>query len=159
MVYRKYLSPELSLQKIETEMALHQNGSLPISLERQYRAVSKSPHCYSVIVFFQLEENKHNPKCIFDTVAKLTKKQHSPREDGFHFSSDKFMNFFDEKIMIIRKQITDSSKVAEIKPLLKNPKLDPENSIGLYRITREGGKSPFNGVRPRLCICPRAPRP
>ena len=44
-----------------------------------------------------IEENKNNPKCIFDTDAKLTKKQHSPREDGFNFSSDKFMNFFDEK--------------------------------------------------------------
>ena len=41
----------------------------------------------------------HHPKCIFDTVAKLTKKQHSLSEDGFHF----------EKNMIIRKQITDSS--------------------------------------------------
>ena len=44
---------------------------------------------------------------MFDTVAKLTKKQHSPREDGFHFSSNKIMNIFEEKI--IRKQITDSS--------------------------------------------------
>ena len=51
-----------------------------------------------------IEENKNNPKFLFDTVAKLTKKQHSPREDGFHFSSDTFMNFFEEKIMIIRKQ-------------------------------------------------------
>jgi hypothetical protein len=48
-----------------------------------------------------LEENKNNPKFIFDTVAKLIKKQHSSREDGFHFRSDKFMNFFEKKIMII----------------------------------------------------------
>jgi hypothetical protein len=52
----------------------------------------------------------------FDIVAKLTKKQRSPREDGFHFSSDE-------------------------------------------ECTREVGKLPFNGVRPWLCICPRAPRP
>jgi hypothetical protein len=56
-----------------------------------------------------IEENKNNPKLNFYTVAKLTKKQHSPRDDGFHFSSDKFTNVFDEKNMIIRKQITDSS--------------------------------------------------
>jgi hypothetical protein len=43
----------------------------------------------------------------FDSVAKLTKKEHSPREYGLHFSNVEFMNF-DEKIMIIRKQIRDS---------------------------------------------------
>ena len=42
-----------------------------------------------------IEENKNNPKFVFDTVAKLTTKQHSPREDGFHLSSNKFMNFFE----------------------------------------------------------------
>ena len=40
--------------------------------------------------------------------AKLTKSSILQREDGFHFSSDKFMNFFEEKIMIIRK-LSDSS--------------------------------------------------
>uniref|UniRef100_A0A8C7LTE2 Reverse transcriptase domain-containing protein n=1 Tax=Oncorhynchus mykiss TaxID=8022 RepID=A0A8C7LTE2_ONCMY len=68
-----------------------------------------------------IEENKNNPKCIFDTVAKLTKKQHYPRDDGFHFSSDKFMNFFEEKIMIIRKQITDSSLNLRIPSKLSCP--------------------------------------
>ncbi|XP_055759987.1 eukaryotic translation initiation factor 3 subunit A-like [Salvelinus fontinalis] len=34
----------------------------------------------------QIEENKNNPKCIFDTVEKLTEKQHSPSEDGLHFT-------------------------------------------------------------------------
>uniref|UniRef100_A0A8K9ULD5 Reverse transcriptase domain-containing protein n=1 Tax=Oncorhynchus mykiss TaxID=8022 RepID=A0A8K9ULD5_ONCMY len=68
-----------------------------------------------------IEENKNNPKFLFDTVAKLTKKQHSPREDDFHFSSDKFMNFFEEKIMIIRKQITDSSLNLRIPSKLSCP--------------------------------------
>lgn len=49
---------------------------------------------------------------------KLTIKQHSPGQDGFHFSSDKFMNFFDKKIMIIRKKITDSSLYLRIPPKL-----------------------------------------
>uniref|UniRef100_A0A8C7JQC6 Reverse transcriptase domain-containing protein n=1 Tax=Oncorhynchus kisutch TaxID=8019 RepID=A0A8C7JQC6_ONCKI len=48
-------------------------------------------------------------------------QQHSPREDDFHFSSDKFMNFFEEKIMIIRKQITDSSLNLRIPPNLSCP--------------------------------------
>ena len=73
----------------------------------QYRrALTAAPSSYFSNL---IEENKNNPKFLFDTVAKLTKKQHSPREDGFHFSSDKFINFFEEKIIIIRKQITDSS--------------------------------------------------
>jgi hypothetical protein len=55
-----------------------------------------------------IEEIENNPKFIFDTVAKLTKKQYSLREDGFHFSSDKFINFFVENIMIMRKKMTDS---------------------------------------------------
>uniref|UniRef100_A0A673Y2W3 Reverse transcriptase domain-containing protein n=1 Tax=Salmo trutta TaxID=8032 RepID=A0A673Y2W3_SALTR len=42
-------------------------------------------------------------------------------EDGFHFSSNKFMNFFEEKIMIIRKQITDSSLNLGIPPGLHCP--------------------------------------
>ena len=68
-----------------------------------------------------IEENKNNPKFIFDTVAKLTKKQPSQMEDGFHFSSNTFMNFFEEKIMIIRKQITDSSLNLGIPPKLHCP--------------------------------------
>ena len=36
---------------------------------------------------------------MFYTVAKLTKNNNSPRKDGFHFSSYKFINFFDEKII------------------------------------------------------------
>jgi hypothetical protein len=95
-------------------MALHQTGSLPISLERQYRAVSS--HFSNLI-----EENKKNPKCILDIVTKLTKKQHSPRDDGFHFSSDKFINLFDKKIMIIRKLITDSSLILGISPKISCP--------------------------------------
>ena len=94
-------------------MAPHQTGSLPTSLERQYRSQYRStevPTAARSSYFSNLiEENKNNPKFIFDTVAKLTKKQHSPSEDGFHFSSNKFMNFFEENIMIIRKQIMDSS--------------------------------------------------
>jgi hypothetical protein len=57
---------------------------------------------------------------IFYTVTNLTKK-HSPRKDGFHFSSDKLIYFFDENIMIIRKQIMDSSLNLRISPKLSCP--------------------------------------
>uniref|UniRef100_A0AAZ3S9R9 Ig-like domain-containing protein n=1 Tax=Oncorhynchus tshawytscha TaxID=74940 RepID=A0AAZ3S9R9_ONCTS len=47
-------NPETLFQKIGTEMAPHQTGSLPTSLERQYCAVPKSPYCCSIILFFKL---------------------------------------------------------------------------------------------------------
>ena len=50
----KYPSFEASFQKIGTEMAPHQTGRLSTSSERQYSAVSKSPHCCSIILLFQL---------------------------------------------------------------------------------------------------------
>nr|XP_046166856.1 uncharacterized protein LOC124003003 isoform X2 [Oncorhynchus gorbuscha] len=50
----------------------------------QYRKALKAAR----LAYFskQIEENKNNPKCIFDTVDKLTKEQHSPSEDGLHFT-------------------------------------------------------------------------
>ena len=91
-------------------MVPYQTGSLRLAWKDrtvQYRSAltaARSSYFSNLI-----DENKNNRKCIFGTVAKRTKKQHSPREDGFHFNSKKFMNFFKEMIMIIRKQITDSA--------------------------------------------------
>ena len=102
-------------------MALHQTGSLRLAWKDstvQYRSAlttARSSYFSNLI-----DENKNNPKCIFDTVAKLTKKQPSPREGVVHFSSDTFMNFFEENIMIIRKQITDSSLNLSIPPKLSS---------------------------------------
>ena len=58
LVNRKDASPEASFQKIGMEIALHQTGSLPIILEKQYREVSKSPPSCSIILFFQLNWGK-----------------------------------------------------------------------------------------------------
>jgi hypothetical protein len=93
LVYRKYQRPEASSQKIGTEVALHQTGSLGKDSTVQYQralTAARSPYFSNLI-----EENKNNPKCIFDTVTKVTKKQHTPREDVFHFISDEFLNFYD----------------------------------------------------------------
>jgi 3'-phosphoadenosine 5'-phosphosulfate sulfotransferase (PAPS reductase)/FAD synthetase len=83
LVYRKYQSPEASFQKIGTEVPLHQTGSLGKDSTVQYQrtiTAARSSYFYNLI-----EESKNNPKCIFDTVTKVTKKQHTPREDEFHF--------------------------------------------------------------------------
>ncbi len=53
-----------------------------------------------------LEENKHNPKYLLNTVAKLTKRITSAGADisKQHINND-FMNGFNSKIDMIRDQI------------------------------------------------------
>ena len=52
-----------------------------------------------------LEENKQNPRYLFETVAKLTKKKASSTEVSKQHSSNDFMNFFTYKIDNIRDKI------------------------------------------------------
>ncbi len=52
-----------------------------------------------------LEENKHNPRYLFNTVAKLTKNKTSTNVDiSQQYSSNDFMNYFTSKINNIRDQ-------------------------------------------------------
>ncbi len=52
-----------------------------------------------------LEENKHNPRYLFNTVAKLTKNKTSTGVDIFQqHSSNDFMNYFTSKINTVRDQ-------------------------------------------------------
>ncbi|MGL5674454.1 MAG: reverse transcriptase family protein, partial [Plesiomonas shigelloides] len=52
-----------------------------------------------------LEENKHNPKYLFNTVAKLTRNTASTSDVSKQHSSNDFMNFFTCKIDNIREKI------------------------------------------------------
>ncbi len=53
-----------------------------------------------------LEQNKHNPRYLFNTVAKLTKNKASTGVDiSQQHSSNDFMNYFTSKIDTIRDQI------------------------------------------------------
>ncbi len=52
-----------------------------------------------------LEENKHNPRYLFNTVAKLTKNKTSTSVDiSQQHSSNDFMKYFTSKINTIRDQ-------------------------------------------------------
>ncbi len=52
-----------------------------------------------------LEENKHNPRCVFNTVAKLRKNGTSTGVDiSQQHSSNDFMNYFTSKINTIRDE-------------------------------------------------------
>ncbi len=62
-----------------------------------------------------LEENKHNPRYLFNTVAKLTKNKASTGVEisQQHISND-FMNYFTSKIDTIRDQIVTMQQSATV---------------------------------------------
>ncbi len=62
-----------------------------------------------------LEENKHNPKYLFNTVAKLTKNITSAGADiAQQHSSNDFMNYFTSKIETIRDKIVTMQPSATV---------------------------------------------
>ncbi len=73
-----------------------------------------------------LEENKHNPRYLFNTVAKLTKNKTSTGVDiSQQHSNNDFMNYFTSKINTIRDQAVTMQlqyhiKLCPIYPLRNN---------------------------------------
>uniref|UniRef100_A0A9J7XQL8 Endonuclease/exonuclease/phosphatase domain-containing protein n=1 Tax=Cyprinus carpio carpio TaxID=630221 RepID=A0A9J7XQL8_CYPCA len=62
-----------------------------------------------------LEENKHNPRYLFNTVAKLTKNKASTSVDiSQHHSSNDFMNYFTSKIDTSRDNIVTMQASATV---------------------------------------------
>ncbi len=62
-----------------------------------------------------LEENKHNPRYLFNTVAKLTKNKASTGVDiSQQHSSNDFMNYFTSKIDTIRDKIVTMQPSATV---------------------------------------------
>ncbi len=62
-----------------------------------------------------LEENKHNPRYLFNTVAKLTKNKVSAGVDiSQQHSSNDFMNYFTSKIDTIRDKIVTMQPSATV---------------------------------------------
>ncbi len=62
-----------------------------------------------------LEENKHNPRYLFNTVATLTKIEASTGVDiSQQHSSDDFMNNFTSKIDTIRDKIVNMQPSATV---------------------------------------------
>ncbi|XDV35971.1 hypothetical protein PO909_005829 [Leuciscus waleckii] len=58
-----------------------------------------------------LEENKHNPRYLFETVAKLTKNKAPTPDVSKQHSSNDFMNFFTYKIVNIKNIRSDTAKL------------------------------------------------
>ncbi len=62
-----------------------------------------------------LEENKHNPRYLFNTVAKLTKNKASTGVDiSKQQNNNDFMNYFTSKIDTIRNQIVTMQPSATV---------------------------------------------
>uniref|UniRef100_A0A669C0Q9 Reverse transcriptase domain-containing protein n=1 Tax=Oreochromis niloticus TaxID=8128 RepID=A0A669C0Q9_ORENI len=55
-----------------------------------------------------IEENKNNPRFLFSTVARLTKVRSTEPTIPLTLTSNDFMNFFTNKIVIIREKITNN---------------------------------------------------
>ncbi len=74
-----------------------------------------------------LEENKHNPRYVFNTVAKLTQNKTSTGVDiSQQHSSNDFMNYFTSKINTIRDQ------TANMQHHIKLYTKDPEEQFHLF---------------------------
>ncbi|MGL4481763.1 MAG: reverse transcriptase domain-containing protein, partial [Lactococcus garvieae] len=88
-----------------------------------------------------LEENKHNPRYLFETVAKLTKNKASISACGKQHSCNDFMNFFTSKIVNIRNKImtmqpsTTLSHQSEYRSLTEE-KFDSFTAIGEEELTK-----------------------
>ena len=74
------------------------------------------------------DENRNNPRHLFNTVARLTKNHVDPCV-SIPFSSNDFMNFFDDKIIKIRDTI-QSSSTPHVGSTLPSTQMDAESSEG-----------------------------
>ena len=76
-----------------------------------------------------IDKNRNNPRHLFNTVARLTKNHVDPCV-FIPFSSNDFMNFFDDKIIKIRDTIKSSSTTTHVGSTLPSTLMDAESSEG-----------------------------
>ncbi len=99
-----------------------------------------------------LEENKHNPRYLFNTVAKLTKNKTSTDVDiSQQHSSNDFMNYFTSKINNIRdKTVTMQPPAAVSHQIVHYTSAEEQfqllNSKELYKLIKSAKKNMY--VRP-----------
>lgn len=95
------------------------------SLLAYKHALSKARSSYFSTL---IDENRNNPRHLFNTVASLTKNHVDPCA-SIAFSSNDFMNFFDDKIIKIRNKIESSSTTSHIGSSLPlTQRVDAESS-------------------------------
>ena len=76
-----------------------------------------------------LDKNRNNPRHLFNTISRLTKNHVNPCV-SILFSSNDFMNFFDDKFIKIRDTIQSSSAIPHAGSTLPSTQMDAEFSEG-----------------------------
>ena len=116
----------------------HANSSANgISPNYRYSSMPGKTACYkhalstALSSYFStlIDENRNSPRHLFNTVARLTENHVDPCV-SIPFSSNDFMNFFDDKIIKIRDTIQSSSTTTHVGSALPSTPMDAESSEG-----------------------------
>ncbi|XP_061913456.1 uncharacterized protein LOC133656385 [Entelurus aequoreus] len=100
--------------------------------------------------------NKNDPKFLFSTVASLT-QQGTPPSSSTH-SADDFMNFFNKKIELIRKEIKDNASQLQLGSINTNTTVCTtdtalQNSLSIFdEITLEELLQRVSGIKQTTCL-------
>ncbi len=96
-----------------------------------------------------LEENKHNPRYLFNTVAKLTNNKASTGVDiSQQHSSNDFMNYFTSKIDTIRDQIVTMQPSATVSHQIVHYRSPEEQFHSFSTIGEEELYKPVKSSKP-----------
>ncbi len=103
--------------------------------------------------FSLLEENKHNPRYLFNTVAKLTKNKASTGVDiSQQHSSNDFMNYFTSKIDTIRDQIVTMQPSAILSHQIVHYRSPEEQFHSFFTIGEEELYKLVKSSKPTTCM-------
>ncbi|XP_061896832.1 uncharacterized protein LOC133645918 [Entelurus aequoreus] len=100
--------------------------------------------------------NKNDPKFLFSTVASLT-QQGTPPSSSTH-SADDFMNFFNKKIELIRKEIKDNASQLQLGSINTNTTVYTtdtalQNSLSIFdEVTLEELLQRVSGIKQTTCL-------
>ncbi len=100
-----------------------------------------------------LEENKHSPRYLFNTVAKFTKNKASTGvEISQQHSSIDFMNYFTSKIDTIRDQIVTMQPSATVSPQIVHCRSPEEQFHSFSTIGEEELYKLVKSAKPTTCM-------
>ncbi len=98
------------------------------------------------------EENKHNPKYLFNTVAKLTKIKPTGVDISQKHSSNAFMNYFTTKINTISDQTVTMQLPAAVSHQIEHYRSPEEQFHSFYTIGEEELYKLVKSAKPTTCM-------